>query len=150
MGWDKISILNGLDSNTSLIHAIKGSSEYVYGSGFGDYLRQNRFFSRYVIDADNPGLQANRWQIKPEPYEPIPIKLPDIAHIRYRPFPLLDGTVISDIQVFGGLFREISPRLPEDMIGHLAMHFYDNCTPNDAAEVWDFRQLPGKLLLGWG
>lgn len=143
MGWDLVSFLNG-ERNTSLVHAIKASSEYVYGEEFGQHLATLGYASRLVMNEVEGYQEADRWQIAPQATVPL-IKMPTLLQLRYHPF----RGEKTGRPVFGGYLREIKPRLDDDMIRQLAGHLLWNCQAHDALTIQDYRSLPPKPLGGY-
>lgn len=141
MGWDQVSILEG-NHDTSLVHAIKGSSDYVYGEEFTRELRINNFATRLVAQIDQAFDEADRWQIAPIASVLPRIDTPELTRLRYAPF---RGDIYGS-PVFGGCLREISPKLSDQQVIWLAGHLLKNCSPNDAIDIRDWRQRPPKLL----
>lgn len=141
MGWDQVSILDG-KHDTSLVHAIKGSSGYVYGAEFTRELALNNFATRLVKQLDEAYDEADRWQIAPLASVFPRIETPELTRLRYAPF----RGDISGAPVFGGYLREISPKLSDQQVIWLAGHLLKNCSPNDAIDIRDWRQRPPKVL----
>lgn len=142
MGWDLVSFLEG-ESDTSLVHAIKASSEYVYGEEFGQHLASLGYASRLVINEVEGYQEADRWQVTGS-HLAVPIKMPTLLQLHYKPF---YGE--RPKPVFGGYLREIRPRLNDDMVRQLASHLLWNCQAHDALTIRDYRTLPPKALGGY-
>lgn len=141
MGWDLVSFLEG-PSDTSLIHAIKASSGYVYGEDFSRHLQASGYATRLVTHIDHALQEPDRWQIAPDPQSLPTIEPTPISMMRYKTRTGLATTT----PIFGGCLREIAPKLNTDMVRSLGAHLLNYCEPHDAIIIRDCRKLPAITL----